>query len=51
MPVTGMIFLTGGLGLAGLPPFGTWAGKAAPMVGYYGLTSVASQAAAKPQVD
>jgi multicomponent Na+:H+ antiporter subunit D len=28
MPVTGMIFLAGGLGLAGLPPFGTWAGKA-----------------------
>jgi multicomponent Na+:H+ antiporter subunit D len=28
MPVTGTIFLLGGLGLAGLPPSGTWAGKA-----------------------
>jgi len=28
MPVTGTIFLLGGLGLAGLPPYGTWAGKA-----------------------
>ncbi len=28
MPVTGLIFLLGGLGLAGLPPSGTWAGKA-----------------------
>jgi multicomponent Na+:H+ antiporter subunit D len=28
MPVTGTIFLVGGLGLAGLPPYGTWAGKA-----------------------
>jgi multicomponent Na+:H+ antiporter subunit D len=27
MPVTGAIFLLGGLGLAGLPPSGTWAGK------------------------
>lgn len=27
MPVTGTIFLLGGLGLAGLPPSGTWAGK------------------------
>jgi multicomponent Na+:H+ antiporter subunit D len=28
MPVAGAIFLLGGLGLAGLPPSGTWAGKA-----------------------
>jgi multicomponent Na+:H+ antiporter subunit D len=28
MPVTGTVFLLGGLGLAGLPPSGTWAGKA-----------------------
>jgi multicomponent Na+:H+ antiporter subunit D len=28
MPVAGSIFLLGGLGLAGLPPSGTWAGKA-----------------------
>jgi multicomponent Na+:H+ antiporter subunit D len=28
MPVAGLIFLLGGLGLAGLPPSGTWAGKA-----------------------
>jgi multicomponent Na+:H+ antiporter subunit D len=28
MPVAGTIFLLGGLGLAGLPPYGTWAGKA-----------------------
>jgi multicomponent Na+:H+ antiporter subunit D len=27
MPVSGAIFLLGGLGLAGLPPSGTWAGK------------------------
>jgi multicomponent Na+:H+ antiporter subunit D len=27
MPVTGTIFLLGGLGLAGMPPYGTWAGK------------------------
>ncbi|MGW0197143.1 complex I subunit 5 family protein [Nonomuraea sp. NPDC003201] len=27
MPVTGAVFLLGGLGLAGLPPSGTWAGK------------------------
>jgi multicomponent Na+:H+ antiporter subunit D len=28
MPLTGALFLLAGLGLAGLPPFGTWAGKA-----------------------
>jgi multicomponent Na+:H+ antiporter subunit D len=28
MPVTGAVFLLGGLGLAGMPPSGTWAGKA-----------------------
>jgi multicomponent Na+:H+ antiporter subunit D len=28
MPVTSTVFLLGGLGLAGLPPSGTWAGKA-----------------------
>jgi multicomponent Na+:H+ antiporter subunit D len=28
MPAAGTIFLLGGLGLAGLPPYGTWAGKA-----------------------
>jgi multicomponent Na+:H+ antiporter subunit D len=28
MPTTGLIFLLGGLGLAGLPPSGIWAGKA-----------------------
>jgi multicomponent Na+:H+ antiporter subunit D len=28
MPVTGTVFLLGGLGLAGMPPSGTWAGKA-----------------------
>jgi multicomponent Na+:H+ antiporter subunit D len=27
MPLVGLIFLAGGLGLAGLPPSGTWAGK------------------------
>jgi multicomponent Na+:H+ antiporter subunit D len=27
-PIGGLVFLLGGLGLAGLPPFGTWAGKA-----------------------
>ncbi|HEX4688125.1 MAG TPA: complex I subunit 5 family protein [Nocardioides sp.] len=29
MPVAGAVFLIGGLSLAGLPPLGTWAGKAA----------------------
>jgi multicomponent Na+:H+ antiporter subunit D len=29
MPVAGMTFLVAGLALAGLPPLGTWAGKAA----------------------
>jgi multicomponent Na+:H+ antiporter subunit D len=29
MPVAGTTFLVGGLALAGLPPLGTWAGKAA----------------------
>jgi multicomponent Na+:H+ antiporter subunit D len=28
MSVAGTVFLLGGLGLAGLPPYGTWAGKA-----------------------
>jgi multicomponent Na+:H+ antiporter subunit D len=29
LPIAGAAFVLGGLGLAGLPPFGTWAGKAA----------------------
>ncbi|HEV7931148.1 MAG TPA: complex I subunit 5 family protein [Actinomadura sp.] len=46
MPLTGALFLLAGLGLAGLPPFGTWAGKAviehaAETHGWWWLTPVA----------
>jgi multicomponent Na+:H+ antiporter subunit D len=46
MSLTGALFLLAGLGLAGLPPFGTWAGKAviehaAETHGWWWLTPVA----------
>ncbi|MDN3357959.1 complex I subunit 5 family protein [Actinomadura sp. DC4] len=47
MPVAGTIFLLGGLGLAGLPPYGTWAGKAVmEEAGGWWLTALAVTASA-----
>jgi multicomponent Na+:H+ antiporter subunit D len=51
MPVTGAVFLLGGLALAGLPPSGTWLGKsvtehAAGVIGWWWVTPIGVLASA-----